>query len=350
MSPTPAQPGLKKPAKETEMPDIPATMTVIAITEPGAPDVLQPEERSVPQPGKDQILIKVEAAGVNRPDVAQRLGRYPPPPGASDLPGLEVAGTVAAVGEGVNRWKVGDKVCALCPGGGYAEYVVVDGGHALPVPDGFTIIEAAGIPETFFTVWVNGFMTAGLKKGEWLLIHGGSSGIGTTAIMLAKAIGAKVITTAGTDEKCDFCRKLGADVAVNYKTQDFVEAVKKETDGKGVNVIMDMVAGSYVQKNFECCARDARIVQIAVMTGSKMELDIRPISFKRIVWTGSALRPRTDAEKTAIAVSLKENVAPLWAKGQCKPIIDSTFPLREASKAHARMETSEHIGKIILTV
>ncbi|MDP4593915.1 MAG: NAD(P)H-quinone oxidoreductase [Beijerinckiaceae bacterium] len=329
---------------------IPATMTAIAITQPGPPDVLQPEERPVPKPGPGQILIKVEAAGVNRPDVAQRLGRYPAPPGASDLPGLEVAGTVAAVGEGVSRWKLGDKVCALCHGGGYAEYVVVSAGHTLPVPDGFTMIEAAGIPETFFTVWVNGFMTAGLKKDEWLLIHGGSSGIGTTAIMLAKAMGAKVITTAGTDEKCDFCRTLGADVAVNYKTQDFVEEVKKATDGKGVNVILDMVAGPYVQKNFECCARDARIGQIAVMSGSKMELDIRAISMKRIVWTGSALRPRTDDEKTAIAQSLEKSVMPFWKAGQCKPVIDSTFPLREAHKAHARMETSEHIGKIILTM
>jgi NADPH2:quinone reductase len=330
--------------------EIPATMIAIAISEHGGPDVLKPGERPVPKPGPGQILIKVEAAGVNRPDVAQRLGRYPPPPDASDLPGLEVAGTVAAAGEGVTRWKQGDKVCALCHGGGYAEYVVVNAGHALPVPSGFSMVEAAGIPETFFTVWVNGFMTAGLKKDEWLLIHGGSSGIGTTAIMLAKAIGAKVITTAGSDEKCDFCRELGADIAVNYKTQDFVEEVKKATDGKGVNVIMDMVAGPYVQKNFECCARDARIVQIAVMQGSKIELDIRPISFKRIVWTGSALRPRTDAEKTAIAESLEKTVAPFWSAGKCKPVIDSTFPLREANKAHARMETSQHIGKIILTV
>lgn len=332
------------------MTDIPATMTAIAISEHGGPEVLKPEERPVPKPGPGQILIEVEAAGVNRPDVAQRLGRYPPPPGASDLPGLEVAGTVAAAGEGVTRWKQGDKVCALCHGGGYAEYVVVNAGHALPVPQGFSMVEAAGIPETFFTVWVNGFMTAGLKKDEWLLVHGGSSGIGTTAIMLAKAIGAKVITTAGSDEKCDFCRELGADVAVNYRAQDFVEEVKKATDGKGVNVIMDMVAGPYVQKNFECCARDARIVQIAVMQGSKMELDIRPISFKRIVWTGSALRPRTDAEKATIAESLEKTVAPFWSAGKCKPVIDSTFPLREANKAHARMETSQHIGKIILTV
>ncbi len=332
------------------MTSLPATMTAIAISQPGPPDVLKPEERPVPKPGPDQILIKVEAAGVNRPDVAQRLGRYPPPPGASDLPGLEVAGTVVAIGDGVTRWKQGDQVCALCHGGGYAEYVLVSAGHTLPVPDGFTMIEAAGIPETFFTVWVNGFMTAGLKKDEWLLIHGGSSGIGTTAIMLAKAIGAKVITTAGSDEKCEYCCKLGADVAVNYKTQDFVEEVKKATGGKGVNVILDMVAGSYVQKNFECCAKDARIGQIAVMTGSKIELDIRPISFKRIVWTGSALRPRTDAEKTEIAQSLEKNVTPFWNAGQCRPVIDSTFPLRDAAKAHARMETSQHIGKIILTV
>jgi len=331
------------------MTEIPATMTAIAISQPGPPDVLKPEQRPVPALAGDQVLIRVEAAGVNRPDVSQRLGRYPPPPGASDLPGLEVAGTVVAAGADVLRWKVGDKVCALCHGGGYAEYVAVNAGHVLPVPDGFSMVEAAAIPETFFTVWVNGFMTAGLKQDEWLLVHGGSSGIGSTAIMLARAIGARVIVTAGTDAKCDFCHKLGADVAINYKTQDFVEEVKKATGGKGVNVILDMVAGPYVQKNFECCARDARIVQIAVMLGPKVEIDIRPISAKRIVWTGSALRPRSDAEKTAIAESLEKAIAPFWAKGLCRPVIDSIFPLHEAGKAHARMESGEHMGKIVLT-
>lgn len=329
---------------------LPATMTAIAIKEPGGPDVLQAEERPVPQPGKDQIIIKVEAAGVNRPDLMQRAGSYPPPPGASDLPGLEVAGTVAATGAGVTRWKVGDKVCALCHGGGYAEYAAVHAGHALPVPDGFSMIEAAAIPETFFTVWINLFMTAGLKKGETLLVHGGSSGIGSTAILLAKAIGATAIATAGSDEKCEFCRSIGAATAINYRTQDFVDEVKAVTNDVGVNVVLDIVAGSYVQKNFRCCAPKARIAQVALLQGSKVEIDILPIMLKRIVWTGSTLRPRTDEEKAEIARSLEETVAPLWAKGHCKPSIDSTYSMTDAAQAHARMETSEHMGKIVLTV
>ncbi|MBM3609095.1 MAG: NAD(P)H-quinone oxidoreductase [Alphaproteobacteria bacterium] len=330
---------------------VPATMTAIAIKEYGAPEMLQPVEAPVPQPKDGEILIKAAACGVNRPDVSQRLGRYPPPPGASPLPGLEVAGTVAAVGAGVTRWKIGDQVCALCHGGGYAEYVTVDQGHALAVPKGFSMIEAAGIPETFFTVWVNAFMTGKLSKGESLLVHGGSSGIGLTAIMLAKATGAFVITTAGSDDKCEACRKAGADVAINYKTQDFVEETKKATGGKGVNMVLDMVAGPYVQRNFECAGMDARIIQIAVQMGYKLDgFDMRPIQQKRLMWTGSALRPRTIAQKAEIARSLEEHVAPLWAAGQCRPVIDSTFPLREASKAQARMETSQHIGKIILTV
>jgi NADPH:quinone reductase len=333
------------------MSSLPATMTAIAIKEAGAPEMLQPVQIAVPQPRDGEILIKAAACGVNRPDVSQRLGRYPPPPGASPLPGLEVAGTVVALGSGVTQWKIGDEVCALCHGGGYAEYVVVDASHALAVPKGFSMIEAAGIPETFFTVWVNGFMTAKLSKGETLLVHGGSSGIGSTAIMLAKEIGARIITTAGSDEKCDFCRTIGADVAINYKTQDFVEEVKTATGGKGVNVILDMVGGPYVQRNFECAAMDARIVQIAVQQGYKLDgFDIRPISQKRLHWTGSALRPRTVEQKAEIARSLAEHVAPMWAAGKCKPVIDSTFPLREAARAHARMETSLHVGKIILTV
>lgn len=330
---------------------LPATMTAIAIKAAGGPEMLQPASEPAPQPKDGEILIKVMAAGVNRPDVSQRMGRYPPPPGASPLPGLEVSGTVAALGPNTSRWKIGDEVMALCHGGGYAEYAVVNEGHALAKPAGFSWIEAAGIPETFFTVWVNGFMTAKIAKGDTVLCHGGSSGIGTTLIMLAKEFGARVIVTAGSDDKCDFCRKLGADVAVNYKTQDFVEEVKKATDGKGVDVILDMVAGPYIQRNFEAAARDARIVQIANQLGYKIEnLDIRPISQKRLVWTGSALRPRTVAEKSAIARSLEEHVAPLWAQGKCKPVIDSTFTLAEAAKAHARMETSQHIGKIIMTV
>lgn len=333
------------------MTSIPKTMTAIAIKEPGGPEMLQAAIVPVLQPKDGEILIKAAACGVNRPDVSQRLGRYPPPPGASPLPGLEVAGTVVALGSGVTRWKIGDEVCALCHGGGYAEYVTVDQGHALAVPKGFSMIEAAGIPETFFTVWVNAFMTGKLSKGETLLVHGGSSGIGSTAIMLAKAIGANVIATAGSDDKCEFCRSIGADVAINYKTQDFVEEVKKATGGKGVNVVLDMVAGPYVQRNFECAAMDGRIIQIALQLGFKLDgFDIRPIQQKRLVWTGSALRPRTVAQKTEIARSIEEHVAPLWAAGKCKPVIDSTFPLQDAAKAHARMETSQHIGKIILVV
>ena len=333
------------------MSDLPQTMACIAIREPGGPDVLQPETRPVPQPGDGEILVRVAAAGVNRPDVSQRLGRYPPPAGASDLPGLEIAGTVAALGPGATRYKRGDKVCALSHGGGYAEYCAVHETHALPVPTGFSMVEAAAIPETFFTVWVNGFMTAKLAAGETVLVHGGSSGIGTTAIMLAHALGARSIVTVGTEAKAEACLKLGADHAINYRTQDFVAEVRKLTDGKGVDVILDMVGGPYVQRNFECAAMDARIVQISFMQGYKVEtLDLRPVSAKRIVYTGSALRPRTLAQKAAIAASLEAAVGPLWAAGKCRPVIDSTFKLADASKAHARMETSEHIGKIVMTI
>lgn len=329
----------------------PHTMTCIAIKEFGGPEVLQPETRPAPQPGPGEILVKVHAAGVNRPDVSQRLGKYPPPPGASDLPGLEVAGEVAALGEGVTRWAVGDKVCGLAHGGGYAEYCVVHETHALPVPAGFSMIEAAALPETFFTVWVNAFMTGRLSAGETALVHGGSSGIGTTAIMLAKAIGAKIIVTAGSDEKCEACRKLGADLAINYRTQDFVAEVKAYTQGKGVNLVLDMVGGPYVQRNMECAGMDGRLVQIAYQQGYKIEqFDMRPISAKRLMLTGSTLRPRTVEQKAAIAASLRERVWPLLNEGRIRPIIDSTFPLREASKAHARMQSSAHVGKIVLTV
>lgn len=329
----------------------PQTMTCIAIREYGGPDALQPETRPVPRPKAGEILVKVHAAGVNRPDVSQRLGKYPPPPGASDLPGLEIAGEVADVGEGASRWKVGDRVCALAHGGGYAEYCVVHESHALPAPDGFSMIEAAAVPETFFTVWVNAFMTGRLSAGETALVHGGSSGIGTTAIMLAKAIGARIIVTAGSDEKCEACVKLGADLAINYRTKDFVAEVKAFTGGKGVNVVLDMVGGPYVQRNMECAGMDARLVQIAYQQGYKIEnFDMRPISSKRLVLTGSTLRPRTVEQKAAIADSLRERVWPLLKEGKIRPIIDSTFPLREASKAHARMETSAHVGKIVLTV
>jgi NADPH2:quinone reductase len=330
---------------------LPTQMTCIAIKAPGGPDMLQPETRPVPLPGPHEILVKVAAAGVNRPDVSQRLGRYPPPPGASDLPGLELAGEVVALGEGATGFKIGDKVCALANGGGYAEFCAVHETHALRAPAGFSMVEAGAIPETFFTVWVNAFMTGRLAAGETALVHGGSSGIGTTAIMLAKAIGANIIVTAGGEDKLDACRKLGADLAINYRTQDFVEEVKAFTNGRGVDLILDMVAGPYVQRNLECAAMDGRIVQIAYQQGFKIEnLDMRPISAKRIMYTGSTLRPRTVAEKGAIADSLLERVWPLFAQGKCRPVIDSTFPLREAAKAHARMEDGKHIGKIVLTM
>ncbi|MFN3891662.1 MAG: NAD(P)H-quinone oxidoreductase [Beijerinckiaceae bacterium] len=329
----------------------PQTMTCIAIKEYGGPEMLKPETRTVPQPKAGEILVKVHAAGVNRPDVSQRLGKYPPPPGASDLPGLEIAGEVAVAGDGVTRWNVGDRVCALAHGGGYAEYCIVHESHALPVPDGFSMVEAAAIPETFFTVWVNAFMTGRLSAGETALVHGGSSGIGTTAIMLAKAIGAKIIVTAGSDDKCAACEKLGADLAINYRAKDFVAEVKAFTGGQGVDVVLDMIGGPYVQRNMECAGMDARLVQIAYQQGYKIaDFDMRPISSKRLVLTGSTLRPRTVEQKAAIADSLRERVWPLLNAGKIRPIIDSTYPLAEASKAHARMETSAHVGKIVLTV
>ncbi len=327
---------------------LPTTMTAIAIHGAGGPDVLQPESRPVPVPGLGEILVKVAAAGVNRPDISQRQGKYPPPPGASDLPGLEIAGTVVALGQGAKAFKIGDRVCALAHGGGYAEYCAVHETHALRVPKGLSLIEAAALPETFFTVWVNIFDRAGLKAGEWILIHGGSSGIGTTAIMLAKNFGAKVIVTAGSDEKCDACKKLGADVAVNYKTTDFVPAVMEATKGHGADVILDMIGGPYVERNYQCAAMDARVSQIATMQGSKV--DIKLMSARRIMHTGSGLRPRTVEQKAAIATGLREKVWPLIDAGKITPVMDSTYPLREAGKAHARLESSSHIGKVVLTV
>ena len=327
---------------------LPASMTAIAITEPGGPEVLQPQTRPLPELGPGEILIKVAAAGVNRPDLSQRIGSYPPPPGASDLPGLEVAGEVVACGPGVSRWKNGDKVCALAHGGGYAEYCKVHESHALPVPKGLSMIEAAALPETFFTVWVNAFEMAGLKAGEWLLVHGGTSGIGTTAIMLAKNFGAKVIATAGSDDKCAACLKLGADVAINYRTQDFVEVVKEMTGGHGADVILDMVGGSYVERNHRCAAMDGRVAQIAFMEGTKV--DLKYLSQRRIRHMGSTLRPRTVAEKGAIASALREKVWPLIEAGKIRPVIDQTLPLREAGAAHARLESSAHIGKVVLTL
>ena len=327
---------------------LPATMTAIAISRPGGPEVLVAEQRPLPQPGPGEILVKVAAAGVNRPDLSQREGRYPPPPGASDLPGLEIAGEVVGLGAGVTAWKLGDQVCALAHGGGYAEYCAVHESHALPVPKGLSMVEAAALPETFFTVWVNVFDMAGLKAGEWLLIHGGSSGIGTTAIMLAKAFGAKVIVSAGSDEKCDACLKLGADAAINYKTTDFVPAVKEITGGHGADVILDMVGGPYVERNHQCAAMDGRVTQIAMMQGSKV--DLRYMSQRRIRHMGSTLRPRTVPQKAAIAAALREKVWPLIEAGQIRPVMDSTFALADAAKAHARLESSQHIGKVVLTL
>jgi putative PIG3 family NAD(P)H quinone oxidoreductase len=330
------------------MPALPAQMTAIAIRAPGGPDMLVPEQRPVPQPGAGEILIKVAAAGVNRPDVMQRQGLYPPPAGATDIPGLEIAGEVVALGTGVKRWKLGDRVMALVVGGGYAQFCPAHESHALPVPVSLSLVEAAAIPETFFTVWHNTFERGRLKAGETLLVHGGSSGIGTAAIQLAKAFGARVITTAGSAEKCAACRRLGADVAVNYKAEDFVAATKAATDGRGADVILDMVGGDYIERNYEAAAVEGRVVQIAFQGSPKATVDFRRIMLKRLTHTGSTLRARSIPDKGAIARAVEERVLPLIAAGKVKPLIDSTFPLAGASTAQARMETSGHIGKIVL--
>jgi NADPH2:quinone reductase len=332
------------------MPNLPAEMTAIAIRTPGAPEVLVAQQRPLPQPGEGEILIKVAAAGVNRPDVMQRKGLYPPPPGAPDIPGLELAGEVAAIGQGVARWRIGDRVTALVWGGGYATYCVAHESHVLPIPAGLSEVEAAAVPETFFTVWSNMFDRGGLKSGETVLVHGGTSGIGTTAIQLAKAFGARVIATAGSDEKCDACRKLGADHAVNYKTQDFVAETKSATDGKGADVVLDIVGGEYIERNYEAAAVDGRILQIAFQGSAKANVDFRRLMLKRLTHTGSTLRGRPVPEKAAIARALETNVWPLLASGRVKPVIFRTFPLAEAAAAHALMESSAHIGKIVLTV
>ncbi|HVG50534.1 MAG TPA: NAD(P)H-quinone oxidoreductase [Xanthobacteraceae bacterium] len=329
---------------------LPAEMTAIGIREPGGPEVLVAEKRPVPQPGAGEVLVKVAAAGVNRPDVMQRIGHYPPPKGASDIPGLELAGEVVALGSGTTRWKVGDKLTALVTGGGYAEYCVVPEPQALPVPAGFSMVEAAAMPETFFTVWHNVFERGALKAGESILIHGGSSGIGTVAIMLAKALGARVFTTAGSVEKCEACKKLGADVAINYKTEDFVAVVKAETKDAGVNVILDMVGGDYITRNYISAAVEGRVVQIAFQDSAKANVDFRWMLGKRLTHTGSGLRPRSVADKGKMARAMEEKVWPLLNAGKVRPVIDSTFPLNEAAKAHARMESSQHIGKIVLSL
>jgi NADPH:quinone reductase len=327
---------------------LPAEMTAVEITRPGEPEVLKAAKRPLPQPGAGEVLIEVAAAGVNRPDVLQRRGLYEPPPGTTDIPGLEVAGTVVAVGPSVTRWKAGERVCALVAGGGYAEYCPAPEGQCLPVPEGFSMVEAACVPETFFTVWTNVFQRGRLRGGESFLVHGGSSGIGTTAIQLAKAFGAKVFATAGSAEKCKACEALGADLAVNYKEEDFVEAIGKATGGRGVDVVLDMVGGDYIPRSIKVMAPDARHVSIAFLRGPKVELNVEPVMRKRLTLTGSTLRPRSVAEKSAIAAELMEKVWPLLSAGKIKPVVYKTFPLAEAAQAHALMESSEHIGKIAL--
>ncbi|MGY6571012.1 MAG: NAD(P)H-quinone oxidoreductase [Salinarimonas sp.] len=328
----------------------PATMRAVIAEGGGGPEVLKIVERPVPQPAAGEILVRVHAGGINRPDVFQRLGNYPPPPGASDILGLEIAGEVVACGKGATDFAPGDRVMALVASGGYSEYAVVAQDNALPVPDGLSMIEAGAIPETYFTVWTNMFDRGGLQPGEAVLIHGGSSGIGTTAIQLAKAFGATVFVTAGSQEKCEACLKLGADRAINYREEDFVAVVKEATSGKGVPLIIDMVGGDYIGRNYDAAATEGRIVQIAFLKGGKAEVDFRRLMVKRLHHTGSTLRPRSVAQKAEIAHSLREKVVPLLAEGRCKPIIDSTFPLAEVAKAHARMDSSAHIGKIVLTM
>jgi len=333
------------------MEKLPSQMTVIGISKPGGPEVLLPETRAVPQPDPDEILIKVMAAGVNRPDVAQRQGHYPPPPGASDLPGLEVAGEVVAVGSDANKHKLGEKVMSLVAGGGYAQYCIAQDAQAMAVPPSLTIQEAGALPETLMTVWHNVFERGGLKPGETLLVHGGSSGIGTMAIQMAKALGSKVIVTVGSKDKADACIKLGADHAINYKTEDFVEAAKKATGGAGANVILDMVGGDYTERNYDAAAIDGRIVQIAFLSGKpKATVNFTKLMVKRLTHTGSTLRPRSNADKAAMVEAIEAKVMPLLREGRIKPLMDSSFPLEKASDAHRRMETSEHIGKIVLSL
>lgn len=324
-------------------------MQAIEISKPGGPEVLVSCEREIPLASPGEVLIKVQAAGVNRPDCVQRKGLYPPPPGVTDILGLEVAGTVEALGEGVEGFALGDAVCALVPGGGYAEYTTSPVETILPVPEGFSFLEAAAIPENYFTVWSNVFDRAGLRAGESILVHGGSSGIGATAIQLAKAFGATVLTTAGSDEKIAFCAELGADKCINYRTQDFVEEVLAATGG-GVNVVLDMVGGDYIGKNIMCLAPDGRHVSIAFLGGPQVEMNMMPVMLKRLTLTGSTLRPRDNAFKGAIADALKAQVWPLLEAGKAKPVIDSVFALKDADKAHALMEASTHKGKIILEV
>ncbi|WP_366556036.1 NAD(P)H-quinone oxidoreductase [Aquibaculum sediminis] len=332
---------------------LPETMQAIEIKQPGGPEVLQAAQRPVPTPGPGEVLIRVAAAGVNRPDVFQRQGNYAPPPGATDIPGLELAGEIVACGEGVQSWSAGDQVCALVSGGGYAEYCVAPAAQCLPLPRGLGLLEAAALPENYFTVWSNVFDRGGLREGEVILIHGGSSGIGTTAIQLAKAYGARVFATAGSDEKCRTCEELGAEKGINYRNEDFVEAVREATadasEGKGADLILDMVGGDYIPRDLRLLRPDGRLVLIAFLGGSKAEVDFQKLMVNRLTITGSTLRPRPISFKAAIAANLQAKIWPMLESGQVRPLIHRTFPLAQAAEAHALMESSSHIGKIMLT-
>jgi putative PIG3 family NAD(P)H quinone oxidoreductase len=329
---------------------IPAEGRAVEISRPGPPEVLVPARRPVLPPGPGELLVHVNAAGVNRPDVMQRLGQYPPPPGASDIPGLEIAGEVAAVGDGVTDWRVGDRACALVAGGGYAEYCPAPAPQCLPIPKGLGFVEAAALPETFFTVWTNVFERGRLAAGETILVHGGTSGIGTAAIALARAFGARVFTTAGSAEKCAACVRLGAEVAIDYRAQDFVAVVKEKSEGRGVDVVLDMVAGDYIPRNIDCLAVEGRLVVIAVQGGIKSTINILPVMQRRLTVTGSTLRPRTVEEKGRIARVLREHVWPLLESGRVAPVVHATFPLEQAADAHRLMESGGHVGKIVLVV
>jgi putative PIG3 family NAD(P)H quinone oxidoreductase len=324
-------------------------MTAVEISRPGPPEVLQPVERPRPEPRPGEVLIRVEAAGVNRPDIMQRLGKYPPPPGASDIPGLEISGHIVEI-SGQGRWTVGDHVCALVAGGGYAEYCSAPAVQCLPRPTGMDAVHAAAVPETFFTVWTNVFQRGHLQPGETILVHGGTSGIGTTAIQLAKVFGCTALATAGSDEKCQACRELGAAVAINYRTEDFVSAARTATDGRGADVILDIVGGDYVPRNIECLALNGRLVQIGLIGGSRAQMDMRAVLQKRLTITGSTLRARTVKEKGALAHDVETHIWPLLSAATVGPIVHATFPLRRAADAHHLLESGSVIGKIVLTV
>lgn len=329
--------------------NVPREMTAIEIASPGGPEVLRVARRPVPRPANGEVLIEVAAAGVNRPDVLQRRGQYPPPPGASDLPGLEVAGTIVEIGPTVTRWRVGDRVCALVAGGGYAEYCIAPAPQCLPIPENVDLIAAAAIPETFFTVWTNLFQRGHLRAGERVLIQGGTSGIGTTAIQLAHALGASVFATAGSTEKCDACRRLGAAVAINYRESDFVEVIRRATSGAGVDVVLDIIGGDYFPRNVDCLALNGRLVQIGLQGGARSTIDLGRVMRHRLMITGSTLRVRTVEEKGALARDVETHVWPLLSTGRVAPVIDRTFPLSDAAAAHERIEGGEHIGKLVLT-